>query len=377
VRTLDGAGSGAAEPLFPPELARLATDLYDSSVAYTDAQLGRLLGRLAELDLDDRTVVVLTSDHGEMLGEHGLGGHSYLFEENLMVPLVVAEPGWRWRNRPIDTQVRSIDVVPTVLELLGLEAAEGIDGRSLVPLLDGRSDSRGEVDPDGGALERPAWSYAGKSNHGVALRVDGRRKLVLDNGAWGPAPGHAQLFAVQGPGAETRDVAVGGGPSQRLERWVRRRLAAETPGLRIRLRNAGAVPIEGSLAGPMITRGGLKSVDLPAGRIEWAGEGRARFLVLPGDDFTLSAEGAAGGELRVVAAAGDATLDAAIDVRTLDGTAVAALGADGWRTTAGAAPAALRQLATGIAVGWHGGAPPADGRQGGGDEVRKQLEALG
>ena len=74
----------------PPEMSRLPIDLYDSSVAYVDAEIGRLLARLDELGRADGTVVVFTSDHGELLGEHNIVGHgAHLWNELTEVPLKI------------------------------------------------------------------------------------------------------------------------------------------------------------------------------------------------------------------------------------------------------------------------------------------------
>jgi arylsulfatase A-like enzyme/Flp pilus assembly protein TadD len=121
-------------PYDPPEpfRSRFATDLYEGDVAFTDALVGRLVTRLGERALLDRTVVVVAADHGESLGEHGEASHGFfVYDATAAVPLIVRTPwGLRGRSR---TQVSLVDVFPTVLDLAGLPAEAGIDGRSLVP----------------------------------------------------------------------------------------------------------------------------------------------------------------------------------------------------------------------------------------------------
>ncbi len=114
--------------------------LYDGGIAYTDTFVGRLLLLLRELDLDDRTAIVVFSDHGEEFWEHGSVLHSHtLFQELVHVPLIFALPGkWRAGTR-IDTTVRLMDVAPTVLELLGLAVPPSFEGRSLVGLMSGET----------------------------------------------------------------------------------------------------------------------------------------------------------------------------------------------------------------------------------------------
>src|SRR5262245_25796225 len=123
-------------PYDPPEpfRSRFASDLYEGDVAYTDALVGRLLTRLREQKLLDRTVVVVAADHGESLGEHGEASHGFsVYDATAAVPLIVRTP-WALRGRS-RTQVSLVDVFPTVLDLAGLPAEAGIDGRSLVPAL--------------------------------------------------------------------------------------------------------------------------------------------------------------------------------------------------------------------------------------------------
>jgi tetratricopeptide (TPR) repeat protein len=100
-------------------------------VAYTDQVVGRLLDWLRAAGLDERTLLVLTADHGESLGDHGESTHAYfIYDSTMHVPLIVRTPwGDRGRSR---TQVSSVDLLPTLLELLGLPSPDGIDGRSLL-----------------------------------------------------------------------------------------------------------------------------------------------------------------------------------------------------------------------------------------------------
>ena len=109
---------------------------YQASVSFADAQVGVLLDALDRLDLWKDTVVVLAGDNGFHLGEHGgLLRKDTLFEEALRVPLVVAAPGLVPEGAVARGPVEVLDVYPTVVELAGLPAVPGLDGRSLAPLL--------------------------------------------------------------------------------------------------------------------------------------------------------------------------------------------------------------------------------------------------
>ncbi|HLV01020.1 MAG TPA: tetratricopeptide repeat protein, partial [Acidobacteriota bacterium] len=123
-----------------PFKSRYPDDGYAAEVAYTDAKVGRLLEELERLDLTDETLVVVIADHGESLGDHGEYTHGvFLYDATMRVPFIVAGPEIA-SGVVIDQQVRSIDVLPTVAEYLGLSPGEKVQGTSLLPAL---SEGRG------------------------------------------------------------------------------------------------------------------------------------------------------------------------------------------------------------------------------------------
>ncbi len=127
-------------PYAPPEpyATRFAKDLYSGEVAYVDETLGKLFRAIEARQETGRTLVVLTADHGESLGEHGEMTHSYFaYNATLWVPLVVAAPGLKAAR--IKDVVSHEDIFPSVCDLLGLPKPPGLHGRSLRPLLEGRS----------------------------------------------------------------------------------------------------------------------------------------------------------------------------------------------------------------------------------------------
>jgi arylsulfatase A-like enzyme/predicted Zn-dependent protease len=127
-------------PYEPPEpwRGRYPGQPYVGEVAYTDHVVGRLLEWLRGRGLMERTLVVLTADHGESLGEHGESTHAFfIYEATTHVPLIVRTP-WRHRGRS-GTAVSGADLMPTVLDLVGLPPEPGLDGRSL---------ARAVLDPD-------------------------------------------------------------------------------------------------------------------------------------------------------------------------------------------------------------------------------------
>ena len=125
-------------PYTPP--ARFAEFLpYDGEIAYADELVGRLRASLERRGLYDTSLVVLLSDHGEGLGDHGEREHGlFLYRETIRVPLIVKLPGARDAGHRVTEPVQHIDLVPTILELAGAPRPAGLRGRSLVPALAGR-----------------------------------------------------------------------------------------------------------------------------------------------------------------------------------------------------------------------------------------------
>lgn len=127
-------------PYDPPEpfKSRFARRPYQGEIAYADFQLGRVLDWLRTQELIDRTIIVVMGDHGESLTEHGEGTHGlFVYDATVRAPLVIRAPFDRARGRRIKAVARSEDVLPTVLDLLGLDPPADVQGRSLVPLMTG------------------------------------------------------------------------------------------------------------------------------------------------------------------------------------------------------------------------------------------------
>jgi arylsulfatase A-like enzyme/Flp pilus assembly protein TadD len=121
----------------PPAQYRHRFGAYEGEIAYTDAAIGRLLDAIRELGLERTTLVAVVGDHGESRGEHGERTHGlFVYDSTLRVPLILSGPGAP-RGRVIRSQVPALDLAPTVLELLGLSAQLGSDGRSLAAQLRG------------------------------------------------------------------------------------------------------------------------------------------------------------------------------------------------------------------------------------------------
>ena len=115
------------------EMITVLKDLYQAGVSALDAELGRLFDELDAMGLYEEALIVLTSDHGEEFREHNRFIHSQPYEPTIRVPLFVKLPGQKLRGTRITTLAQSVDILPTVLDLLALDFPAYVSGRSLVP----------------------------------------------------------------------------------------------------------------------------------------------------------------------------------------------------------------------------------------------------
>ncbi|MBC7235930.1 MAG: sulfatase-like hydrolase/transferase [Chloroflexi bacterium] len=160
--------------------ARLMIAAYYAQIELIDDAVGRLLDVLEETGQRENTIVIFTSDHGEMLGDHGLLLKGCRFYEGAVhVPLILSWPGHWQSGLCSDALVELVDLVPTFLDVLGQPIPEKVQGRSLLPILEGRaapSHHRAFVRCEyHDALARP---YRSRAN----MIFDGRYKLVLYHG---------------------------------------------------------------------------------------------------------------------------------------------------------------------------------------------------
>ena len=111
-------------------------DGYLAEISYFDEQFGRVLQAVKDLGLDDETLIVLTSDHGEGRGQHGEMTHStFLYDTTLHVPLIFRAPGRVPAGQVVETQVRLLDIAPTIVDFVRLDRTEQMQGTSLLPLV--------------------------------------------------------------------------------------------------------------------------------------------------------------------------------------------------------------------------------------------------
>jgi arylsulfatase A-like enzyme len=113
--------------------------LYAAEIRYMDHHFGRLMSALEERGHWEDTLIVIVADHGEGLGDHGWAFHRLLYQEQIRVPLIFWSRDIKGGVRS-DRLVRTVDVMPTILDYVGVEIPTGLQGRSLRPLIEGRPD---------------------------------------------------------------------------------------------------------------------------------------------------------------------------------------------------------------------------------------------
>jgi arylsulfatase A-like enzyme len=348
------------------EMREVASDLYDSGIAHTDEVMGRLLSRLEELGIAEQTLVVLTSDHGESFGEHGVVSHTSLYDHDLKVPLLISLPDRLSGGLTISEQVRLIDIVPTVLDLVGLEAAPGIDGVSLVPLMAG----------DASAAPPPSWSYA--MHQGVSVRSSNRTKYILYNHPWSPSDGADELYDLREDPGELRNLASGDGAELTNLRLQTQQMLGQRPGLRVDLHNSTSGLLTGTLSCQRLRRRQQLRCFPPCQGLEWLDFNQLRFTVGPGESCALLIESASTGSLTITGTvdqngkeAGQLELD--LDLANMSEPAGRSWADGTWRdlTPESSAPS------TGVHVYWQGPSATELQEADPDEQLQQQLKALG
>jgi arylsulfatase A-like enzyme len=173
---------------------REAIQAYWASITFMDAQVGRVLAALDRLGLADNTVIVMTSDHGYHLYQHGLWQKMSLFENAARVPLIIAAPGAAGSGRATASLAELVDLYPTLADLCGLKPPAYLDGRSQRPALDDPSRS----------VKDAAYTQIlrGAGVDGFSVRTDRWRYTLWNDGRDGE-----QLFDMQSDPGETHNLA--------------------------------------------------------------------------------------------------------------------------------------------------------------------------
>lgn len=184
-------------PYSPPEPFKSSTaSAYDGEIAYADSIVGGFIASLKEKGLYDKAMIVLLSDHGEGLNDHGEEEHGmFLYREAIQVPLVVKLPGNRFAGDKVGVPVQIADVMPTILERTGIAVPAGLPGRSLVSFLGQSSPERRKIYSE---TYYPRFHFGWADQHSL---IDGERHYIHS-----PKP---QLFNVAEDPGEKKDILTG------------------------------------------------------------------------------------------------------------------------------------------------------------------------
>jgi arylsulfatase A-like enzyme len=185
------------------------SDLYDNSIRWTDGSIGLFLETLSDLGYLDNTLIAIASDHGEAFGERGFEGHAReVYRETTEVPFLLSLP---FRLEPgvvVEARTQNVDIWPTILDLLGLEPPQGLDGRSRLPdIVASASGQR----PDDGARIAIAdldknWGRRGADPWPTISVVEGALRYVrVEQPGGGPSE---ELFDATHDPRELRDLAA-------------------------------------------------------------------------------------------------------------------------------------------------------------------------
>jgi choline-sulfatase len=178
--------------------------LYDCEIVRTDASLGRLIDSLATWDCLDKSMIIITADHGEEFLEHGSVDHGQtVYDESIRVPLVVFAPSCVGAGSRIPDQVGLIDLGPTVLQAAGMAIPAEFEGRSLMPLMSSRFEaSGGDLRPCGIPYSYYVAEALAHRPERKALRCP-PHKLIID-----PFLGTAELYHLGEDPHETVNLAA-------------------------------------------------------------------------------------------------------------------------------------------------------------------------
>lgn len=172
---------------------REAIQAYWASISFMDAQVGRVVEALDRLRLADRTVIVMTSDHGYHMAQHGLWQKMSLFENSAHVPLIIVAPGAKGNGTKTTALAELVDLYPTLADLCGLPAPRYMDGASQRPVLN---------DPLKSVKDAAFTQLRRGQFDGYSVRTSRWRYTLWDDGSKGD-----QLFDLQADPGETKNVA--------------------------------------------------------------------------------------------------------------------------------------------------------------------------
>lgn len=201
--------------------------LFTQTLRQQDAKVGKVLMKLEELGLRDNTLIVVTADHGDELMEHGFVGHastnwdSTVYDDLIQIPLVIFYPQKLPKGKRIDTQVRMIDIMPTVLDILDIPLTAKIQGKSFLPHIMGETD-----------FQETAFSETTPCGYSCPKRLENNRLWAVRTNEWKfislyndeTQATRVELYNLQDDPGETTNVLdqhpeIAAQFQQELQRW--------------------------------------------------------------------------------------------------------------------------------------------------------------
>lgn len=163
-------GRGNMPQYADPEMIKYMISNYYGLVAEMDDWIGQIVNKLDELGLRDNTMIIFTSDHGEMLGAHGMREKNVFYEESAHVPLMISFPGRIEENTQVSGYVSGLDLFQTVMDYLQVDSVQS-DGTSLRGLIEG-------TDRDHGQYVVTEWDYRGDVESNYMIVKDGWKMMI-------------------------------------------------------------------------------------------------------------------------------------------------------------------------------------------------------
>ncbi|MGE7053689.1 sulfatase-like hydrolase/transferase, partial [Paenibacillus glucanolyticus] len=198
--------------LVPKRRLRKAMAAYYALITHLDHQIGRFLQSLNEYGELHNTVILFTSDHGELLGDHHLFRKSLPYEGSTHVPFIVNDPGNRLglkRGAVSDSVVELRDIMPSLLEAAGVPVPETVEGKSIWKLA--LAENEGEIDPAWRQHLHGEHAQGAQSHHWV---TDGKEKYI-----WFSQIGEEQFFDLVHDPKELHNAIADEGCQERIRHW--------------------------------------------------------------------------------------------------------------------------------------------------------------
>ena len=200
----------------PPFSEKYKDHLYDGEIAYADSALARWIAFLKKAGAYDNAIIVVAGDHGEGLGEHGEETHGlFLYDSTLHVPLILKTPlktaAGAHRGTVIDAQVRTTDILPTILSAAGVNAPAELNGESMLPLIDKKNDKKNDEkgDKKEGAKDSSERALFGETDYPLRWGWAPLRALRADGTKWIEAP-RPELYDLQADPKELKNLYAAG-----------------------------------------------------------------------------------------------------------------------------------------------------------------------